>query len=169
MRIEDFAGMKWDEVVAFMHDKRHLLAFSGDDEVEIARLAHNGEFGSKCAAAVVVARLLLKKNGARRTLSEAFRIYDEVSPGSEFINEMRYDAAWAGIQEGECLWPIEFVGNSGEKAGLANIMMMIAILELFSGSTADQVAASLMYSSIMEKMNGNRENHEQEQTTERTC
>ena len=126
-----------------------LLLLSNEDERCVQAAKNCKKFGPRCAAAIVCAELFKDQNRAVNCAHWAVETYRRIDPDrNDRWNNLRNWIAWAGMPTPGTLerWPIrpEFA-DTQEEAGMANVMLRLAMTDLFEGTTSEKLAASKIY------------------------
>lgn len=142
-----YIGMEWDDVVREARKNAVPLAMSKDKwALEAARCSD--DFNGDASAAIITSALCLDKWGASNTADKAIELYKTIYKNrgvhlSQGFNEMVEWVAWArgGIKKKQ--WPIKIPDWKDDNmwAGLANVMLKMASVELATGSNSSLLAA----------------------------
>ena len=148
-KLESYAGLTLEEVLATIKSCGHMLAFGKDDwAIEVIRTFEDYE--PEAGMAALTAATFMNRHGASKTATTGVKLYQEVvkTTGNQDLacrvtnlEFMVYFADHGGTMM-KLEWLIPWTLNdSGSKAGLANIMLNMAMKKLSDGSTSEQVAA----------------------------
>lgn len=147
--LDGYIGMSWENASETLKYSGHMLAF-GDDPFAKEVVKTYISDGPEAGMAALVSALFLKKHGAADTAEAGMKIYEKIAKElgnaslSHRVSNMSYMVFFAsrgGRREYE--WPMAYPFEDVQRrAGLANIMLAMGMIELSkTGSTCDYVAA----------------------------
>jgi hypothetical protein len=147
-KLESYAKLSWDQAEETLRTCGHMLAF-GDDAWAIDVVKTVIDSGGEAGMAALVSALFLKKHGANKTAMTAVHIYRDIAKNRKDwglggrVDNLEYMVYFADHSGGKKLdwpmaWPFE---DDDRRAGLANVMLGMAMPQLAEGTTSEAVAA----------------------------
>lgn len=153
--LDKVVAMPWEKAKRELQANIHMVAFDNRPVARDVIEAFQGKAGIKAAIAVLAAYRYLEKHGARSSLYKAIELYWQcVKEAAEIpklkerartleceLRNLEYMVYFAGYNKpGD--WPLVPQFKSiNEKAGIANVMMMLAAREINKDETTTSLIA----------------------------
>lgn len=160
-KLESYDGMTWDEASDILSGSAHMLAL-GKDALGLEVAKTFSDYGLEVGTATLTAATALKKNGLEKFVTQAVGVYKELAreiqadPKASLelkgkadtlaheVYNMEFMVFFMGKGHTGFQWAVkpsnEVWGNYNKRAGLANVMLMLAAREMNECGTCGQVA-----------------------------